>query len=194
MRFAEMHRKTNETEIRVFVHLDGETPEISVRTGIGFLDHMLTLFAFHGRFGLKITACGDLQVDAHHTVEDVGTVLGYAFDQALGNRSGIRRYGFSILPMDEVLVRAAVDVSGRPFLHLGASFSRVQIGQMYTEDIREFFAAFVRGAKVTLHLDVLRSGNEHHQAEAMFKAFGQALNEACRREGAGIPSTKGKLV
>ncbi len=192
MRTAKIKRSTNETEIWLTLNLDGKGKS-EINTGIGFLDHMLTLFAFHAGIDLQITAKGDLGVDDHHTVEDVGIVLGQALLRALGDRKGVRRYGFFILPMDEVLARSAVDLSGRSFLRLNAAFQRVQIGDFATENIREFFQALVRESGITLHLEILAPGNEHHQAEALFKAFGRALRQAVQIESDEIPSTKGKL-
>lgn len=195
MRNAEIIRTTAETDIRLSLALDG-TGAGRVETGVGFLDHMLTLFARHGRFDLSVSCRGDTQVDDHHSVEDVGIALGDAFAQAIGEKRGVRRYAGMLLPMDEALVLCAVDLSGRSCLRMQASFPSQKIGTFDTELVEEFFAAFVRRAGVTLHLRQLDGTNSHHIAEAMFKAFGRALSEAAAidpRLGGEIPSTKGML-
>lgn len=195
MRNAEIIRTTAETDIRLSLALDG-TGAGRVETGVGFLDHMLTLFARHGRFDLNVSCRGDTQVDDHHSVEDVGIALGDAFAQAIGEKRGVRRYAGMLLPMDEALVLCAVDLSGRSCLRMQASFPSQKIGTFDTELVEEFFAAFVRRAGVTLHLRQLDGTNSHHIAEAMFKAFGRALSEAAAidpRLGGEIPSTKGML-
>ena len=191
-RRAVVERETKETKIRAEIDLDGGG-QIQISTGIGFLDHLLELFAFHAGIGLNLAAKGDLHVDDHHTVEDVGIVLGKALREALGDRRGIERYGFCVLPMDEVLARAAVDVSGRSVLRYQARFERLAIGGFATENVPEFFRALVRESRITLHLEILNPGNEHHQAEALFKAFGRALRAAVRISGEGVASTKGTL-
>ena len=191
-RKVKITRKTSETEVVLELNLDG-AGNVAVRSGIGFFDHLLTLMAFHARMDLTLSARGDLHVDDHHTVEDVGICLGRALDQALGDRSGISRYGFFLLPMDEVLARAVLDLSGRAWLRYQAEFGRPVIGSLATENLEEFFRALVREARCTLHLEILTPGSEHHQAEALFKAFGRALRQALSLTGQGVPSTKGKL-
>lgn len=195
MRSAQIERKTAETDVRLTLSLDG-AGRAQVDTGVGFLDHMLTLFAAHGRFDLSVTCEGDTQVDDHHSVEDIGIALGDAVAQALGEKRGIRRYGSMLLPMDEALVLCAVDLSGRSTLRMQASFPSQKIGTFDTELVEEFFTAFARHAGATLHLRQLDGANSHHIAEAMFKAFGRALSEAVSldaRLAGEIPSTKGAL-
>ena len=195
MRSAQITRRTAETDIRLSLSLD-DTGRVSVQTGVGFLDHMLTLFARHGRFSLAVTCRGDTQVDDHHSVEDVGIALGEALCQALGEKRGIRRYGSMLLPMDEALVLCAVDLSGRACLRMQAAFPSQKIGTFDTELVEEFFTAVSRSAGMTLHLRQMDGTNSHHIAEAMFKAFGRALGEAVSvdpRLGDEIPSTKGLL-
>ena len=195
MRSAQIERKTAETDVRLTLSLDG-AGRAQVDTGVGFLDHMLTLFAAHGRFDLSVTCAGDTQVDDHHSVEDIGIALGDAVAQALGEKRGIRRYGSMLLPMDEALVLCAVDLSGRSTLRMQASFPSQKIGAFDTELVEEFFTAFARHAGSTLHLRQLDGANSHHIAEAMFKAFGRALSEAVSldaRLAGEIPSTKGAL-
>ena len=194
MRCATIERKTKETEITLTINLDG-TGKSEVTTGIGFFDHMLTAFAGHGFFDLTVTARGDLKVDAHHTIEDVGIVLGQAIAQSLGDKKGIRRYGSMILPMDETLVLSAVDLCGRPFFVMDASFKASKVGEMDTQLVQEFFYAVSYGAMMNLHLKVLNGINDHHKIEALFKAFARALDEASGidKRVEGIPSTKGAL-
>ena len=195
MRSAQITRRTAETDIRLSLSLD-DSGRVSVQTGVGFLDHMLTLFARHGRFSLAVTCRGDTQVDDHHSVEDVGIALGEALCQALGEKRGIRRYGSMLLPMDEALVLCAVDLSGRACLRMQAAFPSQKIGTFDTELVEEFFTAVSRSAGMTLHLRQMDGTNSHHIAEAMFKAFGRALGEAVSvdpRLGDEIPSTKGVL-
>ena len=195
MRSAQIERKTAETDVRLTLLLDGPG-RAQVDTGVGFLDHMLTLFAAHGRFDLTVTCAGDTQVDDHHSVEDIGIALGDAVAQALGEKRGIRRYGSMLLPMDEALVLCAVDLSGRCCLRMQAAFPSQKIGTFDTELVEEFFTAFARHAGATLHLRQLDGANSHHIAEAMFKAFGRALSEAVSldaRLAGEIPSTKGAL-
>ena len=195
MRSAQIERKTAETDVRLTLSLDG-AGRAQVDTGVGFLDHMLTLFAAHGRFDLTVRCAGDTQVDGHHSVEDIGIALGDAVAQALGEKRGIRRYGSMLLPMDEALVLCAVDLSGRSCLRMQAAFPSQKIGTFDTELVEEFFTAFARRAGVTLHLRQLDGTNSHHIAEAMFKAFGRALSEAVSldaRLAGEIPSTKGAL-
>ncbi len=192
-RRAEIARKTKETDVRVRLVLDGEG-KVQVRTGIGFFDHMLEQLGHHAGWNLTIEARGDLHVDGHHTVEDVGICLGEALHDALGDKQGIARFGFFYAPLDEALARAVVDLSGRPGLVYAVKLPRERIGEMDAELFREFFQAFANHARCTLHLDVLRGRNAHHMIESLFKAFARALKMALAREGgAGVPSTKGVL-
>src|ERR687897_1249936 len=172
-RSAEIKRRTNETEVSVSVDLDGG--EIAAATGVGFFDHMLQLLAHHGRLGLRVEASGDLETGAHHTVEDVGIVLGQALDEALGDRAGIRRYGSAIVPMDESLAECAIDISGRPLCVFEADLPVTSIAGFDTELAGEFFRAVANGGKLTLHVSVRYGGNAHHMVEACFKAFARAL-------------------
>ena len=196
MRTAEINRTTAETAITLRLCLDG-TGASQVQSGVGFLDHMLTLFAKHSRFDLTLTCSGDTQVDDHHSVEDIGIVLGQALCQALGDKRGIRRYGRCILPMDEALILCAVDLSGRSCLRLQAQIPTEKVGTFDTELVEEFFQALTREARMNLHLRQLDGTNSHHIIEAMFKALGRTLRQAvaidpdCRDE---IPSTKGVLA
>lgn len=192
MRSASVQRKTKETEISVSLRLDGPA-KAEIGTGIGFFDHMLTAFAVHGGFSLSVSAKGDLDVDCHHTVEDVGIVLGDALREAAGDRAGIARYGSAMIPMDEALALAVVDVSGRPELVFRAEFANERIGGLDTQMIREFWKAFAFHAGITLHLVLQYGENDHHKAEALFKAAAHALRAAVRREGEGVLSTKGVL-
>lgn len=191
-RIAEITRKTKETDISLELMLDG-SGKGSVSSGIGFFDHLLENFAKHGFFDLKLTVKGDLFVDSHHTVEDTGIVLGQAIASALGDKQGIRRYGSVILPMDEVLVLCAVDLSGRPYFVYDLDFSVDRIGYMETELIREFFYAISYSAGMNLHIKKLSGGNNHHLAECAFKAFAKALSEAVSIDERinGVLSTKG---
>lgn len=191
MRIAEITRKTKETDITVKLDLDGGNADIS--TGIGFFDHMLTAFAVHGGMGLTVNAAGDLQVDGHHTVEDVGIVLGKAFKEAIGDMKGIARYGTAFIPMDEALGFASIDISGRPFLVFNAEFSDDRIGEFDTCLAEEFFRAFAFNAWVTLHLKCEYGKNDHHIAEALFKASAHAIKAAKTVSGNEILSTKGVL-
>lgn len=194
-RRAEVVRKTKETNIQATVNLDG-TGESRIKTGIGFFDHMLEALARHALFDLDVETRGDLHVDGHHTVEDTGIVLGQALAQALGDRAGIRRYGNATVPLDEALVRAVVDVSGRPFLHYQVEIPRWQMLGDYDVFLTpEFFRALVQHAGLTVHLDLIRGENPHHIVEATFKAFARALGDAIARDPrvTGIPSTKGSL-
>ncbi|WP_275889137.1 imidazoleglycerol-phosphate dehydratase HisB [Desulfobulbus rhabdoformis] len=174
MRSSSVARTTKETDITVNLNLDGEG-QARVHTGVGFMDHMLTLFAVHGLFNLEITATGDVEVDDHHTVEDLGISLGMAFAQALGDKGGICRYGHAYVPMDETLVRVCVDCSNRPFLHYGVSVSEPKLGTFDTPLVKEFLRAFVLHAGVTLHVDLLHGENGHHILEAVFKALARAM-------------------
>lgn len=193
-RAATVTRETKETKITVRLDLDGSGLS-DVSTGIGFLDHMLTGFAKHGFFDLILKAEGDLEVDTHHTVEDTGIVLGTAIREALGDKAGIVRYGSCILPMDEALMLVALDLCGRPYFQWNASFQAERIGELETETIREFFYAVSYGAMMNLHIRELDGINSHHVAEAMFKAFGKALDAATRKDSriVGVLSTKGEL-
>lgn len=195
MRKAEIKRKTNETDIYAEVNLDGRGVG-KIDTGIGFLDHMLTLFARHGRFDLTVKCTGDLQVDGHHTVEDVGICLGKVFLQAVGEKRGICRYGFTVLPMDEALILTAVDLSGRAYLGYGLDIRAGKVGDFDTELVEEFFYAFVRSAECTLHVKQLSGSNAHHIIEGAFKSFARSLRRAVATESGfedEIPSTKGVL-
>ena len=194
-RTASVQRKTAETDITLSLNLDG-TGKSEIQTGVGFLDHMLTLLAKHGRFDLEVFCHGDTQVDDHHSVEDIGIVLGQAFAHALGDKRGITRYGSCLLPMDEALVLAAVDLSGRDTLRCALNIPTQKVGTFDTKLVEEFFLAFVRNAGVTLHLRQLDGTNSHHIIEAAFKGFGRALAQAVAMDpkSAGeVPSTKGVL-
>ncbi len=195
MRSASIDRKTSETNISLTLNLDG-TGKTEIATGVGFLDHMLTLFARHGRFDLTVTCAGDTHVDDHHTVEDIAIVLGSALAEALGNKAGITRYGSFLLPMDEALVLCALDISGRATLRYGLNPPSQKVGTFDTELVEEFFMGFTRAAGVTLHLRQLDGTNSHHILEAAFKGFGQALRQAVAIDPAlngEIPSTKGVI-
>lgn len=195
MRKASIERRTTETEIAVSVDLDGKGA-YDVKTGVGFLDHMLEQLARHSLIDIKVRAKGDLHIDFHHTAEDSGIALGQAVAKALGDRKGIRRYASLLLPMDEALTRAAVDVSGRPYLVWKVDFSRPKIGDFDTELVREWFQAFAMNAGITLHVETLHGDNNHHIAESCFKALARALREAIEidpRQKDRIPSTKGTL-
>ena len=194
-RTAEVVRDTSETRIRVAINLDG-TGQQKLNTGVPFLDHMLDQIARHGLIDLDIEAKGDLHIDAHHTVEDVGITLGQAFARAIGDKKGIRRYGHSFVPLDEALSRVVIDFSGRPGLEFHVPFKRSMIGSFDVDLTHEFFQGFVNHALVTLHIDNLRGENAHHQCETVFKAFGRALRMAAEldsRAAGTIPSTKGSL-
>lgn len=191
MRTSVQYRKTKETEISLSLCLDGG--DVSVSTGIGFFDHMLTAFAVHGGFGLSVEVQGDLLVDCHHTVEDVGIVLGKAFSEALGDKSGNARYGSFYIPMDESLAFASVDVSGRPFLVFEASFPQERVGDFDTCMTEEFFRAFAVNAGITLHARVEYGANSHHEIEALFKAVAHAMQLAVAQTQGGVLSTKGVL-
>ncbi|GBQ32766.1 imidazoleglycerol-phosphate dehydratase HisB [Acetobacter fabarum] len=194
-RHATVHRVTSETDIAIALTLDG-TGKARVETGIGFFDHMLTALAKHGLFDLDITVKGDLHIDGHHTVEDTGIALGQAMRQALGDKRGVRRFGSALVPLDEALCEAVVDLSGRPFLTFEATFDRDRIGELDTELVEEFFRAFAMSAMLTLHLNQRAGKNCHHIAEAAFKALARALRMAVEpdpRALGAIPSTKGVL-
>lgn len=193
-RSAQVARDTLETQITVFLNLDGEGKS-DLATGLPFLDHMLDQVARHGLMDLTVVAQGDLHIDGHHTVEDIGITLGQAFAQAVGDKRGLRRYGHAYVPLDEALSRVVLDLSGRPGLIFEVPFTRAWVGQFDTDLFHEFFQGFVNHALVTLHVDCLRGENAHHQAETVFKAFGRALRMACEVDprSSGIPSTKGTL-
>ncbi|MFI5010828.1 MAG: imidazoleglycerol-phosphate dehydratase HisB [Hyphomicrobiales bacterium] len=195
MRRAKVNRSTFETKVEVEIGLDG-SGRAEIHTGVGFLDHMLELFARHALFDLEVKAKGDTHIDDHHTVEDVGIAMGEAFLEALGDKKGLNRYGDVRLPMDEALALIAADVSGRPFLVFEASFATPKIGSFDTELVREWFQAFVVNARITLHAQVTRGANSHHIAEALFKGLARALRHAVAidpREAGRVPSTKGAL-
>jgi imidazoleglycerol-phosphate dehydratase len=194
-RTAEVRRDTAETKIRVRVDLDG-TGRTRLATGLPVLDHMLDQVGRHGMLDLEVEAQGDLHIDAHHTVEDVGITLGQAVKQALGSKAGLRRYGHAYVPLDEALSRVVIDLSGRPGLTFRVPFTRALVGTFDVDLVHEFFQGFVNHALATLHVDNLRGDNAHHQAETVFKAFGRALRMACEldpRAGGAVPSTKGSL-
>ena len=193
-RIATCVRKTKETDITMVLNLDG-TGKTNIQTGIGFFDHMLEGFARHGLFDLEVSVNGDLQVDCHHTIEDAGIVLGQAIAKALGDKKGIKRYGNFLLPMDETLALCAIDLSGRPYLNFAAEFTVPKLGDFDTEMFREFFYAVSYSAAMNLHLKIEDAGNNHHMAEALFKAFGRALDMATSEEPRmkDIWSTKGSL-
>ena len=195
MRQAEITRNTLETQVTVRLNLDG-TGQVRFATGVPFLEHMLDQVARHGMIDLDIAAHGDLHIDAHHTVEDIGITLGQALSQALGGKQGIRRYGHAYVPLDEALSRVVIDLSGRPGLSFDVDFTRATIGAFDVDLMREFFQGLVNHASMTLHVDNLRGENAHHQAETVFKAFGRALRmavEADPRAAGSVPSTKGAL-
>jgi len=195
MRQAEIKRETKETSIEVVLELDGGG-NADVETGIGFFDHMLTSLARHGLFDLTVAARGDLEVDDHHTVEDVGICLGKVFAKAVGDASGIVRFGHAVIPMDEAMAEAAVDVSGRPFLVYQASYPRGRTGEFDAELVEEFLRAFAVNANITLHVVLRHGSNVHHCIEAIFKALARALAAAVRKDPrvTGVPSTKGSLT
>jgi imidazoleglycerol-phosphate dehydratase len=195
MRTADVTRNTRETQIRVVINLDGRG-DSTLDTGLPFLDHMLDQVARHGMIDIELKAKGDLHIDAHHTVEDVGITLGMALSKALGDKVGIRRYGHAYVPLDEALSRVVIDLSGRPGLEYHVNFTRARVGEFDVDLLIEFFQGFVNHAAATLHIDNLRGVNSHHQAETVFKAFGRALRMACEADprAAGVlPSTKGSL-
>ena len=193
-RQAGIHRKTSETDIDLFIRLDG-SGDAQVDTGIGFFDHMLKSFAKHGMFDLKLNVTGELIVDCHHTVEVVGIVLGEAIKKALGDKKSIRRYGDIILPMDEALILCAIDLSGRPYLVFDATFSSDMVGYFDTQMVKEFFYAISYSAGMNLHIREMSGENDHHIIEGMFKAFAKALDEACSKDARikSVLSTKGSL-
>lgn len=195
MRQATITRNTNETQITVAVNLDG-TGKASLASGVPFLDHMLEQIARHGLIDLDVRASGDLHIDAHHTVEDIGITLGQALTKALGDKKGVRRYGHAYVPLDEALSRVVLDLSGRPGLEFHVTFTRARVGEFDVDLVHEFFQGLVNHALVTLHVDNLRGDNAHHQCETIFKAFGRALRAAVEvdaRMAGAVPSTKGSL-
>ena len=194
MRQASIERKTAETQIKLDLNLDAQEP-VDIKTGVGFFDHMLTLFARHSRISLVVEANGDTWVDSHHTVEDVGIVLGQAIKQVLGDKAGINRYGTSFVPMDETLGMASLDLSGRSYLVFEATFDNPKLGKFDTELVEEFFQALAFNLQMNLHLKILHGKNSHHKAESLFKATGRALREAItiNPEIHGVNSTKGLL-
>lgn len=192
-RSATIERKTRETDIRVVLDLDG-TGKSEISTGVGFLDHMLDAVARHGRFDIELKCDGDLHVDDHHTAEDCALALGKAFDEALGERRGVRRFGHAYAPLDEALARVVVDLSGRPFHVVEMGLTRESLGGLACENIPHVFQSFAVASRSAIHVDVLRGENDHHRAEAAFKAFALALRTACAVDGDEVPSTKGVLV
>ena len=190
-RIAQITRETKETQITLSLNLDGG--EVKIDTGIGFFDHMLTALAFYGKFGLELTAKGDLHVDAHHTVEDVGIVLGQAIRQALGDKVGIRRFASAFIPMDEALCQTALDFSGRAYLHFEAEMPQERIGEYDACLTEEFMRAFAMNSGTTLHLRALYGKNAHHITEALFKSLGVCICDAAQITGTGVTSTKGVL-
>jgi imidazoleglycerol phosphate dehydratase HisB len=192
-RRAEIERETKEVTIRGYLDLDGSGTS-DVKTGLGFLDHMLATLARHGRFDVGLTATGDTEVDDHHTVEDCAIVLGRALDQALGDRNGIARFGYAYAPLDESLSRAVIDLSGRPWSEISIDFTRATIGEVAAENLVHFLRSFAMEGRMALHVDLLRGDNDHHKAESAFKALAMALRSAVAADGSGIPSTKGTLT
>jgi imidazoleglycerol phosphate dehydratase HisB len=192
-RTARITRETAETNIECLLELDG-TGRSDIKTGLGFLDHMLSALAKHGRFDLNLTASGDTHIDDHHTVEDCAIVLGRALDEALGDRSGITRFGYCYAPLDESLSRAVVDLSGRPWPEIQLSLARDTVGDVAAENLTHFLRSLAMEARMALHVDVIRGDNDHHKAESAFKAVALALRGAVAVTGDGVPSTKGSLV
>lgn len=192
MRKGIVIRNTLETKIKVEINLDG-SGEAKIDTGVGFLDHMLTLMAFHGKFDLTILAKGDLCVDDHHTIEDIGICLGEAFKEAIGDRRGIRRYYTVYIPMDESLAYTSIDISNRPYLVFNVGFTSEKIGNMSTQMFKEFFRAFVNESRITLHINLLYGENDHHKIEAVFKSFARALKEGSEIISKEVSSSKGVL-
>lgn len=193
MRVATIERNTKETKIKLTINLDG-TGKCNINTGIPFFDHMLTQISTHGLIDIDLNAVGDIEVDSHHTIEDVGICLGLALKEALGDKKGITRYGRSLIPMDEVLVLCGIDISGRPFAGIDTPFSVANIGNFETEMVKEFFIALANNAAICVHSVMIREGNNHHMAEAIFKAFARALMQAVSiNERFGLPTSKGML-
>jgi len=195
MRIAAITRNTNETKIELSINLDGNAKQSQIDTGVGFLDHMLTLFAYHGSFELNLKCVGDTHVDFHHTVEDIAIVLGQALLEALGDKKGIKRYGSMLLPMDEALAQVALDISGRPFFVWDVDFVNKRIGEFDTELGEEFFRALAYNAGITLHIHMISGNNSHHILEAIFKGVARALKTAVKVQAGekDVPSTKGIL-
>ncbi|MBQ3922137.1 MAG: imidazoleglycerol-phosphate dehydratase HisB [Spirochaetales bacterium] len=192
-RTAELSRKTKETDIKVKINLD-KSDESKIDTGIPFLDHMLNAFSKHGRIGLDLQCKGDLEVDCHHTMEDVGIALGECFDKAIGDKKGINRFADACTPLDESLSRCVIDISGRPYLHYDVSFTQPDDGNNVNPYLfEEFFRGFVMNAKITMHIDLIHGKNSHHILESVFKSFAVAMREAIAVTGSDIPSTKGVL-
>lgn len=191
-RKASYSRKTNETEVKVELDLDGNG-STEIDTKIKFFDHMLEQLGKHSGFDLKVKANGDLEIDDHHTVEDIGITLGESFNQALGDKKGIVRFADTTIPLDESLVRIAIDISGRPYLYSNLKFNREMVGDLSTETVNEFLRGFVNHARLTLHLDLIRGDNAHHQVEAVFKGLALVLKKAVKLESDRMPSTKGML-
>jgi imidazoleglycerol-phosphate dehydratase len=192
MRRANLVRKTKETELGIDINLDG-SGNFTGKTGIGFFDHLLQLMTFYGKFDIDVSVLGDLETGSHHTVEDIGLLLGSAFAQALSDKKGIERYGFSYIPMDETLGRTVVDLSGRPYFVFNCEFKRNDIGDLALEDIKEFFKSFANQLKANIHMEILYGENDHHKAEALFKSIGKSLRVACNINDDILPSTKGVL-
>lgn len=192
MRIASIERKSSETDILVEMNIDG-TGKNEIDTGIGFLDHMLHLMAFHGSFDLKVNCSGDLHIDDHHTVEDIGICLGQVFYKAIGDRKGIKRYSSIYIPMDEALCLATIDISNRPYCVFNVDFKSERLGKMSTQSFEEFFRAFAFNAGITLHINLLYGENDHHKIESGFKAFSRALKDASKIISEEIPSSKGIL-
>ena len=192
MRTAKINRKTKETDINIALNLDG-TGRSSIDTGVGFFDHMLTAFSFHSGIDLDVTCKGDLFVDDHHTVEDVGLAIAAGILEALGDKKGINRYGMSYIPMDETLARVVIDFSGRPAFYYKVDLQRDRLGTLDTQNVQEFFKSISNEAKMNLHMEVLYGDNDHHKIEAIFKAFGRAVKEAVKIVDSRLPSTKGML-
>lgn len=192
MRRGFVERNTMETKVKVKINLDG-SGKAEIDTGIGFLDHMLTLFTFHSKFDLIVKCSGDLQVDDHHTIEDLGICLGQSFKDALGEKVGIRRYSTVYIPMDESLAYTSLDISNRPYLVFNVNFQSERIGNMSTQMFKEFFRAFVNESRITLHINLLYGENDHHKIEAVFKSFARALKEGCEVVSVDVSSSKGVL-
>jgi len=192
MRAATINRKTKETDINLALNLDG-TGKSNIDTGIGFFDHMLTAFSFHSGIDLDVTCFGDLEVDDHHTIEDVGLALATAMVEALGDKTGINRYGSSYVPMDETLARVVIDFSGRPTFVYQVGLERDRLGTLDTQNVQEFFKSISNEAKMNLHMEVLYGDNDHHKVEALFKALGRAIKQAIKIVDDRLPSTKGVL-
>lgn len=192
MRSYEIERNTLETKIKVSINLDG-SGKSEINTGIGFFDHMLTLMAFHGKFDMKVICDGDIYVDDHHTIEDIGIAIGECVKKALGDRRGIRRYSTIYIPMDEALCQSSIDVSNRPYLVFNAEFKDERVGNMTCQMVKEFFRAFVNESRTTLHINLLYGENDHHKIEAIFKSFARALKEAIEIISDEVASSKGVL-